>query len=357
MKNLVISLILFASLLTLAYWLTPEEPLPAEVPVTGYIDMHVHVGCMGVSDNDCFLSPSIEESYKFGFYLKAFGTGGAELEEQGDEIIVAKLSRKIAASAWVDKAVVLAMDGVIDEKGNVDRDQTQVYIPNEYVVEAIAGHGNLLFGASVNPNRSDALARLEQAKADGAVLIKWIPCMMGIDPGAPAMVPFYRKLIELDLPLLTHAGQELSFAHSRDELCDPLKLSLPLEMGVTVIAAHIATTGENDDVANFERIMPMFSRYPNLYTDISSLTQLNKLGYLKTALQREWLVERMIYGSDWPLQMFPLVSPWYHAGSLSFRQAKHVERLENKWDRDVALKKFLGVPESVFGRSRELLLP
>ena len=60
MKNLVFSLILIASLLTLAYWLTPEEPLPAKVPVTGYIDMHVHVGCMGVSDNDCFLSPSIE---------------------------------------------------------------------------------------------------------------------------------------------------------------------------------------------------------------------------------------------------------------------------------------------------------
>ena len=90
------------------------------------------------------------------------------------------------------------MDGVIAEKGNVDRDQTEVYIPNEHVVEAIAGYDNQLFGASVNPNRSDALARLEQAKADAVVLIKWIPCILGIDLGAPAMVPFYRKLIETE---------------------------------------------------------------------------------------------------------------------------------------------------------------
>ena len=356
MKTALCALILLAGLLIVTYWLTPAAPI-GEAPEMGYIDMHVHVGCMGISDNDCFVSPSIEDSYKFGFYLKAFDTNEDELEAHGDEVIVKKLSAKIAASKWIDKAVVLAMDGIIDTEGALVVDETQVYIPNEYVVEAIAGYDNLLYGASINPNRVDALSRLEQAKRDGAVLVKWIPCIMGIDPAAESLLPFYQKLIELEMPLLTHAGQERSFAHSRDELCDPQRLARPLELGVTVIAAHIATTGKNDGIENFERIMPMFERYSNLYTDISSLTQINKLGYLRSALEIELLHSRMIFGSDWPLQMFPLVSPWYHADSLSFRQAKAVQQLDNQWDRDVVLKRFLGVPEFVFRRSRRLLLP
>ena len=201
------------------------------------------------------------------------------------------------------------MDGLIDSEGSVDCENTQIYIPNEYVVKDIARYDNLLFGASINPKRRDALQRLEQAKANGAVLVKWIPCIMGIEPDSPSMVPFYRKLIELELPLLTHAGRERSFAHSCDKLCDPQKLVTALELGVPVIAAHIATTGENAGVANFKWVLPMFVCYSNLYTDISSLTQINKLGYLTTALQREALVKRMIYASDWPLQMFPIVSP------------------------------------------------
>jgi hypothetical protein len=141
------------------------------------------------------------------------------------------LDANIAASAWVDKAVVLAMDGLIDSEGSVDRENTQIYIPNEYVVKDIARYDNLLFGASINPKRRDALQRLEQAKANGAVLVKWIPCIMGIEPDSPSMVPFYRKLIELELPLLTHAGRERSFAHSCDKLCDPQKLVTALELG------------------------------------------------------------------------------------------------------------------------------
>ena len=104
----------------------------------------------------------------------------------------------------------------------------------------------MLYGASINPNRPDALARLEKAKSNGAVLIKWIPAIMAIDPADPNLTGFYRKLVELDLTLLTHAGQERSFAHADDKLGDPLRLELPLSLGVTVIAAHIATTGENE---------------------------------------------------------------------------------------------------------------
>jgi hypothetical protein len=63
----------------------------------------------------------------------------------------------------------------------------------------------------------------------------------------------------------------------------------------------------------------------------------------------------MIYGTDWPLQFFPLVSSWYHINHISFKDAFHIGGIKNQWDRDVALKTAFGVPSDVFLRT-ELLL-
>jgi len=155
---------------------------------------------------------------------------------------------------------------------------------------------------------------------------------------------------------LTHAGSEHAFAHAEDAFGDPARLALPLRLGVTVIVAHIATTGRYFGEESFERMLPMFARYKHLYTDISSLTQINKLGYLKRALAHGGLTQRMVYGSDWPLQFFPLISPWYHINLISVTDAWRIGGIKNQWDRDVALKKAFDVPDEVFHRSARLLL-
>lgn len=320
-----------------------------------YLDMHVHVAGIGAGDSGCFIAPSMRDSFKFNFYLRAFGVNKRELEREGDALVIRRLSNKIAASKRVGKAVVLALDGVIGNDGKLDRSHTQVYVPNEYLVRELSAYENLLFGASINPYREDALERLEWVKRHGAVLVKWIPAIMHIDPSDERLLPFYHKLVELELPLLSHAGQERSFGHARDTLGDPVRLALPLRLGVTVIAAHIATTGKNDGEKNFERIMPLFVRHEKLFADISSLTQINKLGYLKRALRREELHGRLVYGSDWPLQFFPLVSPWYHIFNISINDIMAVQTMDNQWDRDVALKEAIGVSPDIFRRSAELL--
>ena len=342
-------------MLAVTYWLLPPTELnPAAKNI---IDMHVHVGCVGLGESGCFVSKELSESYKFPFYLRAFGTTLDELEQHGDGIVLQKISAHIFASQHVSKAVILAMDGVVDRtSGEMLRDKTQVFVPNSYLMRELPKYDNLLFGASVNPYRKDWEERLEKAKANGAVLIKWIPAIMDIEPNDPAIEAYYRKLVALDLPLLSHAGQERSFAHANDSLGDPLRLEFPLSLGVTVIAAHIATTGETDGEDNFERILPLFERYPNLYAEISSLTQINKLGFLARALERPDIVARLMYGTDYPLQFFPLVSPWYQIRHVSPGTLKAVQQIDNQWDRDVALKRAMGVPESVFARSAEVLV-
>jgi hypothetical protein len=319
------------------------------------IDMHVHTAGIGAGESGCFVSSSLQNSYKFDFYLRAFGVSESELRSKGDRIVLQRISENVAASKSVQRAVVLAMDGVIDESGAVDKSRTQIYVPNEFVNRETKRYPNLLFGASINPYRKDALARLRAAHADGAVLVKWIPAIMDIDPGDPDITSFYETLVELNLPLLVHVGQERSFGEAKDEFGDPVRLELPLGIGVTVIAAHIASTGKNNGEPNFERLLPLFKRFDNLYTDISSLTQINKLGYLSQALKIPGLSDRMIYGSDWPLQFFPLVSPWFQLGRASPRVLWAVSKHKNRWDRDVALKRALGVPDAVFMRTGELL--
>ena len=151
-----------------------------------------------------------------------------------------------------------------------------------------------------------------------------------------------------------HGGQERAFGEADDRLSDPRKLALALESGVTVIIAHLAASGQLDRTENFYHALSMLDRYPNLYADISALTQVNRRGYLFDALDRA-LTARMVYGSDWPLQFFPLVSPWYQLPRADASALRQVAAIDNTWDRDVALKRAMGVPESVFQRARTLL--
>lgn len=319
------------------------------------VDAHVHVAGLGYGDSGCFINEQMRNNIRFPFYLWAMGVTEDELAAQGDKLLFKNLSKRIADSESIAQSVILAMDGYVDNNGKLNRKETQLYVPNEFVARETANYDNLLYGASINPNRKDALQRLHKVKQDGALLIKWIPSIMNIDPANPDYIPFYEMMAKLNIPLLTHTGMEKSFANARDELADPIRLKLPLEHGVTVIAAHIATTGKSEGQDNFTRILPMIREYPNLYVDVSSLTQINKLNYLARALKEEGITKKMIFGTDWPLQFFPLISPWYHINHISFTEAYHIGGIRNQWDRDVALKTAFGVPDEVFLRTGDLL--
>jgi hypothetical protein len=134
-------------------------------------------------------------------------------------------------------------------------------------------------------------------------------------------------------------------------LCDPERLRLPLSLGVKVIAAHIASTGKFQGERSTDRLVRLMREYPNLYADISSLTQINKHGYMKEALTRPEFAGRLVYGTDFPLINTALVSPWYYPFRLSLRQIVGILRTNNPWDTDVLTKHDLGTPTDIFARS------
>ncbi len=319
-----------------------------------FLDMHVHVAGIG-SRSGCYITPAILRSFKFGMYLHAFDADEKELIDSGDAIIFDRLVRRMRQTQRVGAAIVLAMDGVVTH-GRLDTTATQIYVPGDFVRRETLKRPGLLYGASINPYRSHALQRLRQAALDGAVLVKWIPSMMLIDPADTTLIPFYREMVRLHLPLLTHTGDEHALLRAADSLCDPRRLQLPLRLGVTVIAAHAGVPGNADGEKYSEMLMRMFKQYPNLYADISSLTQLNKLGSLKPLLADTLTQSRLLYGSDYPLNFTRLVAPIYHSYSIGLGAAHRLAAMPEHWDRDIALKEKLGVPAEVFHRSAQILL-
>jgi predicted TIM-barrel fold metal-dependent hydrolase len=324
------------------------------------IDMHAHIAGIGAGDSGCYVSPDLRNNWRYDIYLKAFGLTQQELEEHGDQLVFENISQRLAASRQVGGAVILALDGVVNRAGELDLEQTELYIPDDFVARETARYDNLFFGASINPYRKDALQRLKQAKVAGAVLVKWLPAIQQIDPSDFSLTPFYRELVVLELPLLVHTGAEHSFSRANDDLSDPMLLRLPLDLGVTVIAAHVATTGKTDGKSDFERLLELFPEYPNLYADISSLTQLNKRWYLPKVLDHPEIHDRLLYGSDFPMLetgLFGvrLVSPWYFPFRLGWTRLRQIAGIENLWDRDLELKKALGFEEEIFTRPAKLL--
>lgn len=319
------------------------------------IDIHCHTAGIGAGGSGCFVSPALMGSWKYRIYLRAFGVTDKELRQQGDGLILRRISEKLEQSQRVSAAVILAMDGVIGDDGALDREKTEIYTPNAFVAAETRRHPNLLFGASINPQRRDSIERLEQAAVDGAVLIKWLPSIQHIDPADERLAPFYLKLKELGLPLLTHTGAESSFTLTRDELGDPERLRLPLSLGVTVIAAHAASNGKNHGESNYDRFLRLCRAFPNLYADISALTQMNRLGQLQRVVKNKELQGRLLYGTDLPLLNTGLVTPFAFPSSLSPRQMHAIARIANPWDQDVALKEALGVSEDVFHKAGSII--
>lgn len=319
------------------------------------VDIHCHAAGIGAGHSGCFIAQRMRRSWKFRYYLKAFGVTVDELNCEGDTLVLRRLSEQLASAQSVQKAVVFALDGVIDAQSRIDESRTELFIPNEFIARACREHSNLLFGASINPRRRDALDRLDEAVANGAVLLKWLPSIQGIDPAHRDMVPFYRRLADLQLPLLSHTGEEESFTGADNTLADPERLRPALEQGVTVIAAHCASNGRNAGEHNFDRFVALMNRYPNLHGDISALTQLNRLGHLQRVLKfSEWR-DRLHYGTDMPLPRTGLTSPWFQLGRLPLATIRRLASLHNPWDQDLQLKLALGLPPRILENTPRLL--
>jgi len=165
---------------------------------------------------------------------------------------------------------------------------------------------------------------------------------MEIDPADPRLIPFYKKMVELNLPLLSHTGKEKSFSRAAEELGDPEKLRLPLSLGVTVVAAHIASSEKYHGERGPDRLARLMREFPNLYTDIFRADADQPAGLLERSPGPARIFREAGLWHGFPLINTRLVFAVVFVSPVA-RQKYSIWRTKNPWDRDVLMKHDLGV--------------
>jgi predicted TIM-barrel fold metal-dependent hydrolase len=328
------------------------------------IDHHVHVAGLGAGGT--FVNRKMRtwahpfHRLKFKVYMSS---AGASDEDRADAQLVERLASLVSNIRNHGKHRLLAFDKHYRSDGSVNLDKTEFYVPNEYVFELAERYPDLFVpNISVNPYRPDAISELEKWAARGARIVKWLPNAMGIDPSDPKCDPFYQKMKELDLILLSHGGEEKAVEAEEDQkLGNPLLLRRALDHGVKVVVAHCAGLGTNEDldskdrkqVDNFDLFLRLMDekRYEGLvFGEISAMTQFNRVGKpLHTILAREDLHERLVNGSDYPLPAVNILIRTRPLVKLGFLSKSEGESLKEVYDYnpllfDFVLKRTLKLP-------------
>lgn len=292
-------------------------------------DCHVHLagvgdGGSGVTISETMLSPLHPLEYlQRLFYLNAGCAHDAP--GQVDQSYVARLENLMDGLPAGCKLLLFAFDHTHDGRGVKRPEQSAFHVPNAYARQvAQARPDTFEWVCSIHPYREDAVPALEAAVETGARAVKWLPPAMGIDPASPRCDRFYAALARLDLPLISHAGEEQAVhGIGRPEWGNPLRLRRALEAGARVVMAHCASIGEDVDldrgesgpkVASFELFKRLMAepRYEGrLFADISAITIRNRdLAVVREIIEQQRWHNRLLFGSDYPLPgILPLISP------------------------------------------------
>ena len=268
-----------------------------------------------------------------------------------DRLYVERLVSLVRDSS-LDAVVILAQEQVYDEQGRLLEKLGTAYVPNDYVFQLARQYPEFLPAVSIHPARRDGLEELERCLAAGAVMMKCLPNCQNIDCNDRQYARFWERMAEAGLPLLAHTGGEHTLQVVRPELADPRTLTLPLECGVTVIAAHCATKSGLFDPQYFPVLREMLARHPRLYADLSAFNVPIRGSVVPKCLEPD-MVERLVHGSDFPV---PVFGHWaWLQGFVDWQSFRRWEATDNILERDYQLKRAMGFPAGTFTRINRLL--
>ncbi len=331
---------------TAPLWCPVDYPkLESNRPV---VDMHVHLFAVQ-EKNGCWISPTQKAHWTHAYFLRLLDLDRAD---DLDETYVQRLAGAVRQSS-LNRVVLQAWDGRINAQGVVDRNQTtSLLVSNDYLFKIVRRFRDLFIPcASINPYRSDAVEELARCADQGARMVKIHPPTMDADPSKPCLKAFYRLCQQRRVILMVHTGNE----HAADIVglhnCDPIKLELALEEGCTVIAAHAGTGQFYDRERYFQNFCQLIKRHANLYCDNSVMATMLRWRNVPDMLRNAGVVDRMVHGSDYPFPPNGLVF-W---NRLSPRMTAKLIQEKNLLERDVQLKRALGIPQAVLERGAVLL--
>ena len=312
------------------------------------IDIHAHL--VGTDEeNGCYLAPEMQGGLLYGYLKRVLGLTGID-EEELDRAYRHQFI-EWAEESDLDGVGVLALDGVYDDHGDLDREKTSVLVGNDYCLEVCASSPTLFPVCSVNPDRKDAIEELERVVDAGAAAIKLLPNSQGCDLAAPQHQEFWQRMARLGIPLLTHVSFEHTIPVIDQKYGEPERLRPVLDEGVTVIAAHCASSGVAHLTEHIDIWMEMLRSYANLYGDISAMASVARFPYLTRVLDDEVARERVALGSDFPIP----VTPWLFIHKLGWTTCRELADIDNPLQQNLETFRAMGCDQSILRRGARLL--
>jgi len=328
-----------------------SPPKPAEPIQLKPLDAHVHIVGNGSGGTGCWLRLGWWRRPLAALMLRHAGLPPSSLTQDLDRLYIERLLEMVRASS-LGAVMILAQEKVHDDQGRPLERAGSFYVPNDYVLRLARKHKEFLPAVSIHPGRADALEELERCLASGAAMMKCLPNCQNINCSDRRFTRFWERMAEAKLPLLAHTGGEHTLPIVRRAYSDPRTLKLPLECGVTVIAAHCATKSGITDPEYFHIFTAMIRQFQNLYGDNSAFTVPIR-GRHVPECTRAPLVDRLIHGSDFPVPVLGHF-PWLR-GFIKWKTFRDSARERNVLERDFRLKVAMGFPRETFTRLWGLL--
>jgi hypothetical protein len=317
------------------------------------IDLHVHVVGTGAGGTGCWLNAAGWRYPLVRLMLAQAGLSPHALQGDFDRLYVERLRTQLHGSS-LTSAVLLAHDNVYDERGSLREGIGSFYVPNDYVLALAQKFPEFRAGVSIHPGRKDALAELEACLQRGAALLKLLPNCHNVNCNDRRYQKFWETMAAAGLPLLAHTGGEHTVPVVQSSYANPRVLELPLQCGVTVIAAHCGTKSGLVDPDYFPTFVAMTRQYERLYGDNSAFNVPIRGRHIRECLVPP-VADRIVHGSDYPV---PIIGYWNCLrGLLDWQTCRRLQQLDSALERDYQLKKAVGFSAATFTRAESLLRP
>jgi predicted TIM-barrel fold metal-dependent hydrolase len=302
-----------------------------DVDVEKLVDYHVHIVGLSPELHGTFVNEAWQSFFsdpighlQFLIYKSA---AAIKDNDQADAQYVQRLNKLIQYQPGQGQFGLMAFDYFHTETGQPVQQMSTFRVPNDYMLSIVKTRADKFFPIiSIHPYREDALRDLKFYADQNIRFIKWLPNSMGINPSSEKksqqLKEFYALMKRNNMVLISHTGDEkATHAEERQHLGNPAYLKMPLDMGVKVVMAHLASLGvckntevqagvcqHNEEYIDIAIHMMKQEKYKdNLFADISALTQYNRQHNIRKIILATEIHHRLINGSDYPLPAVNIV--------------------------------------------------
>jgi predicted TIM-barrel fold metal-dependent hydrolase len=299
------------------------------------VDIHAHLLNKEVSFSRFY------DKLALTFFAKKLGMDAKMLIETPYEAYTQGLLRNIRESKHLSKSVLFGVDAKVDNQGNILHQDITVCADNDALYRLYHDNQDIIIPFfSINPLRPNALDLIERYHALGFVGAKFLQNYWNVDTREKQFIPYFEKLKEKNIPLIIHIGSESSL-HSH-KACESIEmLQQPLEIGVTVIAAHMALSytplgifkalSQNPKHFNHEyhQLIEMLYNHDNLYADLSAMLTPVRAKVLRHLSQEKKIHHKLLFGTDFPVPFTTIINSY----DLPFKKRLALSKITNPHDR------------------------